>query len=174
MKISNQTSNQTCTLPLLGESSFQVLNFCYTIKKNYWTMAVTHLMKTMTYVIHMQVVMHKNVEFKLTYASNVTYYLGIFFSMYQIFLHSTFNIFMFSQSISHHSYIRYSGMGLCQIYYITMDVVFFGLNINIFFYFEMNKGGGTSEALKLKLHLNSEVYKRGNFHDFGQKKGKFF
>ena len=30
-----------------------------------------------------------------------------------------------------------------------------------------HRGGGTSEALKLKLHLNSEVYKRGNFHDFG-------
>ena len=29
------------------------------------------------------------------------------------------------------------------------------------------KGGGTGEILKLKLHLNSEVYKRGNFHDFG-------
>ena len=29
------------------------------------------------------------------------------------------------------------------------------------------QGGGIGEALKLKLHLNSEVYKRGNFHDFG-------
>ena len=34
-------------------------------------------------------------------------------------------------------------------------------------YLSKAKGGGTSEALKLKLHLNSEVYKRGNFHDFG-------
>jgi len=38
----------------------------------------------------------------------------------------------------------------------------------------MYKGGGTSEALKLKLHLNSEVYKRGNFYDFALKKGKIF
>ena len=36
------------------------------------------------------------------------------------------------------------------------------------------KGGGTGEALKLKLHLNSEVYKRGNFRDFGDKKGEQF
>ena len=33
--------------------------------------------------------------------------------------------------------------------------------------FNIHKEGGTGEALKLKLHLNSEVYKRGNFNDFG-------
>ena len=33
--------------------------------------------------------------------------------------------------------------------------------------FWIDKGGGTGEALKLKLHLNSEVYKRGNFQNFG-------
>ena len=38
----------------------------------------------------------------------------------------------------------------------------------------IRKGGGTGEALKLKLHLNSEVYKRGNFRDFGYKKGENF
>ena len=38
----------------------------------------------------------------------------------------------------------------------------------------MYKEGGTGEALKLKLHLNSEVYKRGNFRDFGDKKGEKF
>ena len=31
----------------------------------------------------------------------------------------------------------------------------------------IDKEGGTSEALKLKLHLNSEVYKREIFNDFG-------
>ena len=37
----------------------------------------------------------------------------------------------------------------------------------------MNKGGGTGEALKLKLHLNSEIYKRGNLNDFGSRREIF-
>ena len=36
------------------------------------------------------------------------------------------------------------------------------------------KEGGTGEALKLELHLNSEVYKREIFKIFGMKKGKKF
>ena len=35
-----------------------------------------------------------------------------------------------------------------------------------------SKEGGTGEALKLKLHLNSEVYKREFFNDFGLEEGE--
>ena len=38
----------------------------------------------------------------------------------------------------------------------------------------INKGGGTSEALKLKLHLNSEVYKGEIFMILLRRRGKFF
>ena len=35
----------------------------------------------------------------------------------------------------------------------------------------MSRGGGTSEALKLKLHLNSRVYKTKFFNDIGHQEG---
>ena len=38
----------------------------------------------------------------------------------------------------------------------------------------IDRDGGTSEALKLKLDLNSRVNKRDIFNDISHKRGNFF
>ena len=69
-----------------------------------------------------------------------------------------FGKYDFNKSI----YVWHSGLQVAWICYNLEPTSIYNIYI-----LHIDRGGGTSEALKLKLHLNSEVYKGDLYNDFG-------